>query len=174
MRALHRVVLLALLPLAACVGPTREIPVDASRLVPAVRHDPGCAYRLASLVDARQAGASAGGLLHGQRFALEDPMPLVRASLARAGISEGDAADAHDVDVELLRLYIARNLGSKIPVVVYRTRIAGESFIVRSQLPSMNWNGTENEVYAALGRALEDANARLAQALGERCAMRSG
>ncbi|MGY1457395.1 MULTISPECIES: hypothetical protein [unclassified Luteimonas] len=168
MRALRRATLLALLPLAACVGPTRDIPVDASRLVPAARHDPGCSYRLASLVDARQAGAEAGGL-HGQRFALEDPLPLVRASLARAGISAGDAARARAVDVELLRLYIARNLGSKVPVVVYRTRMAGESIIVRSQLPSMNWNGTEDEAYAALARALEDANARLAQALGERC-----
>jgi hypothetical protein len=172
-RVLHRGVLLALLPLAACVGPTRDIPVDAARLVPAVRHDPGCSYRLASLVDARQAGAEAGGL-HGQRFALEDPLPLVRASLARAGITEDDPSAARAVDVELLRFYIARNLGTKVPVVVYRTRIAGESLIVRSQLPSMNWNGTEDEAYAALARALDDANARLARALGERCAIRAG
>lgn len=168
MSALRRAALLVLLPLAACAGPTRLIPMDASRLVPAMHHDPGCTYHLASLVDARQAGANAGGL-HGQHFELEDPLPLVRASLARAGLSGNGEDEARSVDIELLRLYIARNRGTKVPVVVYRTRIADESIIVRSQQPSMNWNGTEDEAYAALGRALDDANARLAEVLGERC-----
>lgn len=159
---------LALLPLAACVGPTRHVAVDTARLVPVARHDTACPYRLASLSDARQAGASAGGL-HGQHFELEDPLPLVRASLERAGLAGTATGDARGVDVELLRLYIARNLGTKVPVVVYRARVDGESFIVRSQQPSLNWNGTDAEAYAALGRALDDANAGLAAALGNRC-----
>jgi len=165
---MNRAALLVLLSLAACAGPTRHITVDSSRLVPATHHATSCAYRLASLVDSRQSGASAGGLPR-QHFELEDPLPLVRASLARAGLSGHDGGDTRGVDVELLRLYIARNLSNKVPVVVYRARIGGETFILRSQQPSINWNGTEDEAYAALARALEDANVQLAGALQERC-----
>jgi hypothetical protein len=62
---------------------------------------------------------------------------------------------------------------TKVPVAVYEVRLdGGATFTVRSQKASMNWNGTENEAYAAYSTALADATAQVVSRLNAACAKR--
>lgn len=43
-------------------------------------------------------------------------------------------------------------------------------FLLRSQKASMNWNGSQNEAYAAYALALADVNKQLIERLNTDCA----
>jgi hypothetical protein len=69
-----------------------------------------------------------------------------------------------------MQLYLAQNLTTKVPVAVYEVAINdGAAFVVRSQKASLNWNGTEDEAYAAYARVLADVNQQLVNQLNARC-----
>ncbi len=91
------------------------------------------------------------------------------AQLLDAGLK--DAADeGAQVSVELMRLYINQNLYTKLPTVVYRAKVGeGQPFIVRSQLGTMSWSGSEASVYDGYSAAMRDANTRLIGELNARC-----
>jgi uncharacterized lipoprotein YajG len=130
-----------------------------------------CGFHLASVEDARSPGSQAGGLGRHQ-LVLEDAPALVTHQLHRAGMLAGapTAADAHTVALQIKQLYLTQNLTTKIPMAVYSVQVdGGDPFLVRSQAASMNWNGTQEEAYDALAKALDDASQRLVTALNTRC-----
>ncbi len=130
-----------------------------------------CPYGLRDVVDARTAGERAGGIGY-KMFRFDDAPKLVREQLASAGFATADTArDA--VTVRILKLYLAQNNVTKVPVVVYDVQVDRQpSFLVRSQLPTMNWANTSDEAYNAYARAFQDANAKLVAKLNAQCASR--
>ena len=128
-----------------------------------------CSYRLGDLADARPTGSQAGGL-SGNAFEFADAAAVVRRQLLAAGLQ--DTANAVPVvSVRIMQLYLAQNLQTKIPVAVYEVAVDGQPpFLLRSQKASMNWNGSQNEAYAAYSRVLADVNQQLIQRLNTDCA----
>jgi hypothetical protein len=161
----------AMAVLAACSVKVHEVKADAPRLMavpPNVRI--ACDYRLRDVVDARASTQRAGGL--GSHLFLFDDVPaIVRGQFAAAGLDAQGEGPA--VDVGILQFYLAQNTMTKVPVAVYEVRLdGGATFTVRSQKASMNWNGTENEAYAAYSTALADATAQVVSRLNAACAKR--
>ncbi|MFZ5637415.1 MAG: hypothetical protein ACOY82_12625 [Pseudomonadota bacterium] len=152
----------------ACTPKISRVTMDTSRLenVPAVRLS--CAHRLADVVDARPDRSAVGGL--GKHlFHFDDPAGVIRRQLIASGFSDA-SGEAPSVSIRLVRLYMEGSHVSKIPVVVYETTVdAQPSFLIRSQKTSINWNGTENEAYAAFAGALQDANRQLIVRLNAGC-----
>jgi hypothetical protein len=163
---------LALLTLSGCAAKVVKVQMDTARL--AANSDSGlrlaCAYRLHEVVDARPAGDRAGGLSE-KMFLFENAPEAVRKSLAPAGFAADDRTDAKQVDVRIMRLYMSQTHTTKVPVVVYQVAVDTQPpFLIRSQAPTMNWNGSEDEAYRAYGRALEGANRQLVEKLNAACA----
>lgn len=166
---------LVLATLTACSMKVVRVDMDAARLSEAQAASPrvvvplGCAYRLGGIVDARPKGSGAGGLGE-YAFQFPDAAGTVREQLLAAGLQES-GAQGPVVDVRIMQLYLAQNLGTKTPVAVYQVALAGHpSFLLRSQKPTANWNGTQNEAYAAYARVLADVNQQLVGRLNSHCA----
>lgn len=160
--------------LCGCSQHVNKVAMDPARLVASRPVGPGkllklaCAYRLQEVVDARSSGDRAGGLGN-HMFVFEDAVHVVGAQLAAAGLAtNGD--DGKPVRVRIVQLYLAQSHVTKIPVAVYEVTVAGQpAFLVRSQQATMNWNGTQNEAYAAYARVLADANQQLLRRLNAGC-----
>lgn len=154
---------------SACTPKIVKVDVDPGRLAAIGATDARlrCAYRLGEVIDMRPSGDRAGGLgFH--VFAFEDAPDVVRSSLSNVGFSDTPAD--RRVDVRLMRLYINQVNVTKIPVVVYEVHVDGLApQLIRSQLPNMNWNGSEDEAYRGYGRALEGANRQLVERLNLAC-----
>lgn len=154
---------------SACTQKIVKVDMDSGRLaaIGAPEARLRCGYRLGDVVDMRPSGDRAGGLGF-RMFAFEDAPDVVRSSLSRVGFE--DAPNARAVDVRLMRLYINQVNVTKIPVVVYEVQVEGLApQLIRSQLPNMNWNGSEDEAYRGFGRALEGANRQLVERLNLAC-----
>jgi hypothetical protein len=155
---------------AGCQVKVHRVAADSTRLVQAgVEQVPlACPHRLGNVVDARDSAADRAGGLSAHMFVFEDVPGVVRQQFARAGLvgdGEGPA-----VDVRILQFYLSQNTITKVPVAVYEVRVGGgEPMLLRSQKASMNWNGTENEAYAAYARALGDATAQTIARLNAGC-----
>lgn len=176
MRRLCPVVLLSAL-LAGCSAQVVRVDMDPARLAaPAASARAknlvalACPHRLGDVVDARPAGGDAGGL-GWNAFRFDAATETVRSQLAAAGLTATSTqADAPEVTVRVMQLYLAQNLQTKIPVAVYEVKVASETpFLLRSQKASMNWNGTQDEAYAAYARALSDISQQLVGVLNQRC-----
>lgn len=156
---------IALLP--ACTMKVHRVELESSRLVGDANAKVACSYRQGEVVDARPSKGRGGGL--GKHlFLVEDATSIVRAQLEAAGVSAGASGEV--VDARLLHMYMTQNQISKIPVVVLSASIAKQpAFTLRSQTPSMNWNGTENEAYSAYERAFDDVMGQLIGRLNSRC-----
>ena len=154
--------------IAGCSVKVHQVRADAPQLMqePA-QVQLACDYRLQDVVDARASADRAGGL--GTHLFIFDDVPgVVRQQFARAGLDVKGSGPA--VDIGILKFYLAQNTTTKIPVAVYEVRVAdGVPFTVRSQQASMNWNGTENEAYAAYSSALADATAQVVSRLNASC-----
>lgn len=160
----------AALTLAGCSAKIVRVDMDATRLAPVANSvHLACSYRLGALADARPAGSQAGGL-SGNAFAFADAATVVRQQLLAAGLQDtGDPAPV--VAVRIMQLYLAQNLTTKVPVAVYEVAVDGRPpFLLRSQKASMNWNGSQNEAYAAYAQVLADVNQQLIQRLNSDCA----
>mgnify|MGYP000872395134 CR=1 FL=1 len=156
---------------AGCSVKVHEVVADAPRLMAITSNVRlACGYRLQGIVDARASTGRAGGL--GAHLFLFDDVPgLVRRQFAMAGLDSQGSGPA--VDVNILQFYLAQNVMTKVPVAVYEVRVdGGAPFTVRSQKASMNWNGTEDEAYAAYSLALADATAQVVSRLNAGCAKR--
>ena len=113
-----------------------------------------CGYRLDTVADRRPASAAAGAIGR-HAFSLEAADQLVSSRLARLGFVED--ARAPSVAIDVRQLYIAQNLSTKIPVAVYAVAVdGGPADVLRSDVASMNWNGTDQEGLRALSRAMAD------------------
>ena len=167
---LRRWIALLLLPaLLACSAKVVRVDMDPARLAATLPVPLSCAHTLAEVVDARPAGSQAGGLSE-HAFAFADVAQVVRQQLLAAGLQEAGKASPQ-VAVRVMQLYLAQNRGTKIPVAVYQVRVdGGAAFLLRSQPASLNWNGTQNEAYAAYARALAAVNQQLIQRLNAGCA----
>jgi hypothetical protein len=154
---------------SACTPKVVKVDMDTARLatIGATDERLRCGYRLGDVVDMRPSGDRAGGLGF-RMFQFEDAPGVIRSSLSNVGFLE-DAASRR-VEVRLMRLYMNQVNVTKIPVVVYEVQVDGQApALIRSQLPGMNWNGTENEAYRGYGQALEGANRQLVQTLNRAC-----
>lgn len=174
MRLARYFAVVVLATLTACSMKVVRVDMDAARLGAAQTAPPrivplGCAYRLGGIVDARPNGSDAGGLGE-YAFQFPDATGIVRQQLLAAGLQDtGDQAPV--VDVRIMQLYLAQNLGTKTPVAVYQVAMPGHPpFLLRSQKPTANWNGTQNEAYAAYARVLADVNLQLIGRLNTHCA----
>ena len=170
------VALLFPLLLAGCSSKVVRVEMDSARLAapaPQARRAVrlACPYRLLDVVDARPGEGESGGLgRHAFRFS--DAAATVRGQLIAAGLADAsvDGGDAPAVSVRIVQLYLAQNQITKIPVAVYQVGVAGApQFVIRSQKATMNWNGSQDEAYAAYARVLGDVNQQLVQALNARC-----
>lgn len=174
---MHRLACLSLaLLLTGCSTKVVRVHADPARLAapPATSKTAvrlACPYRLADVIDARPGGESGGLGVHAFRFS--DVAGIVRSQLQGAGLASAEdpsTAGAPAVDLRVMQLYLSQNLGTKIPVAVYEVTIAdGPAFVVRSQKATMNWNGTQDEAYAAYARVLADVNQQLLRQLNARC-----
>ena len=141
----------------------RAVELESRSALPAL----ACGYRLQAIVDLRAAGEAAGSL-GARAYSFEDATGLVRRRLQASGFAEDQSLPA--LSVEIRQLYIAGNLSSKVPVAVYRFSVDDDApRVLRSRSTSMNWNATEGESQRAIGRALDDVDAQLLQALNARC-----
>jgi hypothetical protein len=157
--------------LSGCGTPqVHHVTMDASHLVGAAQVRVACSYRITEIVDERPAGDRAGGL-GWHMFVLGDVVPIVKEQLLAAGMSETDGIP---VQLRVLKIYLSQNAVTKIPVVVYKVAIDGQpTALVRSQRSTMNWNGTENEAYAAYAMAMQDATTQVVRQLNRACGQAS-
>lgn len=171
MRAMSMVRALALLiamTLAGCTVKVNNVRVDSAKIDARVSVALRCAYRLQSVSDQRPSGDRAG-TLGVNLLTVENAPGTLRSQLLQAGLADAAGAGT-PVSVELMRLYIGQNLYTMLPTVVYRAKVGeGESFIVRSQLGTMSWSGSEASVYEGYSAAMRDANTRLVGELNARC-----
>lgn len=171
MRAMSMARTLALLiamTLAGCTVKVNNVRVDSAKIDARVSVALRCAYRLQSVSDQRPSGDRAG-TLGVNLLTVENAPGTLRTQLLQAGLADA-AGDGTPVSVELMRLYINQNLYTKLPTVVYRATVGeGQPFIVRSQLGTMSWSGSEASVYEGYSAAMRDANTRLVGELNARC-----
>jgi len=166
-----RVLLLALTGLASgCVTQIERTPLQAQRLAAdAPRIRLACAVTLVEVEDARPGGESAG-LYNGRALQFERAPDLIREHLVAAGAATGAEAGGLRLTVHLKRLYMAQQHAVNTPVVVLQAQLGDTpSFIVRPQAPSVNWWGSEAELYEDLGAAVTRANAQLVERVNQRC-----
>ncbi len=153
--------------LGGCAMKVNRVQMDASRLAGKVDRRVACAYRQGEVVDARPSTGRAGGL--GKHlFLVDDASVIVRERMTAFGIAPQGEGD--EVDVRILHMYMAQNLGTKVPVVVLSATVGTQpAFTLRSQKASMNWNGSEDEAYEGYARALDDAMTQLVTRLDAGC-----
>lgn len=153
----------------ACTPKISRVTMDTTRLENNISAGKlACVHRLGEVVDARPEGSTVGGLgKHVFRF--DDPAGVIRKQLLASGFSDG-SGEGPSVAIRIRRLYMEGSHVSKIPVVVYEATVGAQpSFLIRSQKTSINWNGTENEAYAAYAGAIQDANRQLIGRLNATC-----
>lgn len=156
-----------LLLLCGCAGKVHRVALDPARLVGQPQAKLMCPYRVGEVVDARPSQGRAGGLSE-HLFLVEDAAALMRDKLVAGGLS-GDAGT--QVDARLLHLYMAQNLGTKVPVVVLEVKVGQDApLVLRAQKASMNWNGSEDEAYKGFSQIFDDLMAQLVKKLNGRCA----
>lgn len=176
MRARNAAMLGTVLLLASCNGKVLRVNMDSARLAPtpaSARNTARltCPHRLKDVVDARSGDGEAGGL-GWHAFKFSNAAQTIRDQLLGAGLKEDTSGvgTTPAVDIRVVQLYLTQNQSTKIPVAVYRVSIDdAPEFVIRSQKASMNWNGTEDEAYAAYARVLADVNRQLIEALNARC-----
>jgi len=175
MRARNAAVLGTALLLVSCNGKVVRVDMDSARLAPATTTRNAarltCPHRLKDVVDARPGDGEAGGL-GWHAFKFSNAAQTIRDQLLGAGLTDdaGGADAAPAVNIRVVQLYLAQNQITKIPVAVYQVSIDGApEFVIRSQKATMNWNGTEDEAYAAYARVLADVNQQLLRELNARC-----
>lgn len=162
--------------LAGCVTLTEQTPLQGARLSRATPQVAlRCAATLVDVVDARPAGEAAGQFNHRQLH-FEGATALIREQMAAAGLSARTptASDARVV-LRLKRLYMAQQHTINTPVVVLEVAIDDDApFLVRPRAESVNWWGSEDELYEDLGEALALANADVIRAVNARCSEADG
>ena len=160
--------LLICVALIGCTVKVNNVRIDAAKIDARVSATLGCSYRLQSVSDQRPSGDRAG-TLGVNLLTVENAPDTVRSQLQQAGLEDAAGAGT-PVSVELMRLYINQNLYTKLPTVVYRAKVGeGQPFIIRSQLGTMSWSGSEESVYEGYSAAMRDANTRLIGELNARC-----
>ena len=165
-----QVLLLSMAALSAgCVTQIERTPLQAQRLAAAPRVSLACSVTLVDVVDARPGGESAG-VYNGRALQFARAPDLVREHLVAAGVGTGAAADGMRLTVQLKRLYMAQQHAVNTPVVVLQAQLGDTPpFLVRPQVPSVNWWGSEAELYDDLGAAVARANTQLVQGVNQRC-----
>lgn len=162
--------------LCGCSTKVVRVDMDSARLaMPAAeqgRKPLACAYWLKEVVDAREGRGESGGL-GANAFNFKDADRVVREQLLGAGLGAEATDQAPGIGVRIVQLYLSQNLTTKIPVAVYQVKVGDEpAFVIRSQKASMNWNGSEDEAYAAYSRALVGVNQQLILRLNSLCRAR--
>jgi hypothetical protein len=174
MHARDAVVLGLLLLASGCATKVVRVDMDATRLAPASpREIPrlACPHRLGDVVDARPGDGESGGLGR-HAFKFSNAAETIRGQLLGAGMTDAamDTGTSPAVNIRLVQLYLTQNQITKIPVAVYQVSVDGApEFVVRSQKATMNWNGSEDEAYAAYARVLADVNQQLVRQINARC-----
>lgn len=165
---MRAITLLICMALAGCTVKVNNVRVDTAKIDARVSVALRCAYRLQSVSDQRPSGDRAG-TLGVNLLTVENAPDTLRSQLLQAGLADA-VGEGTPVSVELMRLYINQNLYTKLPTVVYRAKVGeGQAFIVRSQLGTMSWSGSEESVYEGYSAAMRDANTRLIGELNARC-----
>lgn len=160
--------MLACLALTGCTVKVNNVRVDTAKLDVRGTVALRCGYRLQSVTDQRPSGDRAG-TLGVNLLTVENAPDNLRAQLLRTGLADA-AGEGTPVSVELMRLYMNQNLYTMLPTVVYRAKVGeGQPFLIRSQLGSMSWSGSEESVYEGYSAAMRDANGRLIGELNARC-----
>lgn len=109
------------------------------------------------------------GTLGENQFHLKDATGLVYKQLLQAGLTRPGTAD-RSVEIKIMRLYLAQNLHTAIPVAVYQAQVSDSApFLIRSQLTSMNWSTDAKVAYEKYAQAMKDADERLIVELNARC-----
>ncbi len=164
----HALPLLIGMTLVGCTVKVNNVRVDTAKIDARVSVALRCAYRVQSVSDQRPSGDRAG-TLGVNLLTVENAPDTLRSQLLQAGLADA-AGEGAPVSVELMRLYINQNLYTSLPTVVYRAKVGeGQPFIVRSQLGTMSWSGSEKSVYEGYSAAMRDANTRLIGELNVRC-----
>lgn len=159
--------------LAACTVPIERVALDAERLVKPATTTLACPYSV-EIMDARPANDRAGGLQN-RMFLLEDVESIIRKGLEVSGFVSGVPTATPKVSLKIMRLYLDQSHYTKIPVLVYQVTIRQQSpFLIRAQIASMNWRGTENEAYDAFAEIIQDANRQLISKLNATCQKTAG
>lgn len=165
---MHALPLLIGMTLVGCTVTVNNVRVDTAKIDARVSVALRCAYRVQSVSDQRPSGDRAG-TLGVNLLTVENAPDTLRSQLLQAGLADA-AGEGAPVSVELMRLYINQNLYTSLPTVVYRAKVGeGQPFIVRSQLGTMSWSGSEKSVYEGYSAAMRDANTRLIGELNVRC-----
>ncbi len=164
--------LAAALAASGCVSMTETTALQPTRLtVQGVATPLRCPVTLVEVVDARPAGESAG-MFGNRELRFEGAATLVRDQLLASGLAEQKRAGALDAVVRLKRLYMSQQHGINTPVVVLEVAVDGTTpFLVRPRAPSVNWWGSEEELYEDLGAAVALANRDVVAGLNSRCAV---
>lgn len=159
------------LALSGCVSVTEKTTLQPQRLVvEGAATLLRCPATLVDVKDARPAGESAG-MFGNRELRFEGAAALVKGQLLASGLTETKRAGAMDVVVRLKRLYMSQQHGINTPVVVLEVVVDRTTpFLVRPRAPSVNWWGSEEELYEDLGGAVALANRDVITGLNARCA----
>ena len=166
--------LAALVALAAsgCVVVTEKTVLQPQRLSAAqgAATPLRCPATLVEVTDARPAGESAGSFGN-RELRFEGAATLVKDQLLASGLTEAKRAGAMEVVVRLKRLYMSQQHGINTPAVVLEVVVDQTApVLVRPRAPSVNWWGSEEELYEDLGTAVTLANREVIAGLNTRCA----
>ena len=155
---------------SGCVTQIERTPLHAQRLVAnAPRMELKCAVALVDVVDARPSGESAG-VYNGRALQFGRAADLIREQLVAAGAATTKDAGGLPLTVHLKRLYMAQQHAVNTPVVVLQAQLGDmPPFLIRPQVPSVNWWGSEAELYDDLGAAVTQANRQLVGGVNQRC-----
>ncbi|MFT3668774.1 MAG: hypothetical protein QM795_09395 [Pseudoxanthomonas sp.] len=128
-----------------------------------------CPATLMEVTDARPAGESAG-MFGNRELRFEGAAPLIKDQLLASGLTEGKRSGAMEVVVRLKRLYMSQQHGINTPVVVLEVTVdQTPPVLIRPRTPSVNWWGSEEELYEDLGAAVTWANREVIAGLNARC-----
>lgn len=129
-----------------------------------------CPATLVEVEDARPAGESAG-MFGNRELRFEGAATLIKDQLLASGLTEAKRVGAMDVLVRLKRLYMSQQHGINTPVVVLEVTVDRTApVLIRPRAPSVNWWGSEQELYDDLGAAVTLANREVIAGLNTRCA----
>ena len=156
--------------ISSCSYPINKVDVSTDTLITSKSIGTlNCSYRLLAINDTRPEGTKAGGLGL-NKLSFPEPQEYINVQLLKAGMLPANATDGRPVTVDIKHVYLNQNNGSKIPTVVYEIQLDElDKFIIRGQIASVNWNGSENEAYNAFAAAFQSANAQLIARLNKSC-----
>jgi hypothetical protein len=157
--------------ISACSYPINKVDVNTDKLITSKPIGTlNCSYRLLAINDTRPEGRKSGGLGL-NKLSFPEPQEYIKVQLFKAGLLPANSTNGRPVAVDIKHVYLNQNNGSKIPTVVYEIQLDGlDKFIIRGQIASVNWNGSENEAYDAFAAAFQSANAQLIAKLNNGCA----